>query len=425
VSTLALRAGGQRRRAMGLAEALAGALSAIAANPLRAALTMLGIVIGTAAVIATVAVGSGAREVVLAQIRSLGSNLIIILPGAQSFGGVRTGTGFTQTLTYDDATAILREVPAVALAVPGVRSTQQVVAGGVNWSTGVQGTTLDLLAAREWDLAAGRPWTPEEEAGAAKVALIGETVAASLFADADPVGAQIRIRNVPFEVIGLLARKGQATTGMDQDDVVLVPFWTARRSIVGASRANARAVGTILIKVAEGEDMAAAEEDVRALLRQRHRLAATDADDFSLRNLSEIAATRDASARTLAVLLSSVATVSLLVGGIGIMNIMLVSVTERTREIGLRLAVGARRRDILRQFLLEAVVLSLIGGLAGIALGVAAANVVAASAGWPVLIEPAAVALAVGFSALVGVAFGFYPARRAATLDPIAALRRE
>jgi putative ABC transport system permease protein len=422
VTALAL---GQRRRAMGLAEALAGALSAIAANPLRAALTMLGIVIGTAAVIATVAVGAGAREVVLAQIRSLGSNLIIVLPGAQSMGGVRTGTGFIQTLTHDDATAILREVPAVALAVPGVRSTQQVVAGAANWSTVVQGTAIEILEAREWELAAGRAWTPEEEVSAAKVALIGETAAASLFADADPIGAQIRIRNVPFEVVGLLARKGQASTGQDQDDIVMVPFWTARRSIVGASRANARAVGTILLKVHEGEDMAAAEEEVRALLRQRHRLAATDADDFSLRNLSEIAATRDASARTLAVLLSSVATVSLLVGGIGIMNIMLVSVTERTREIGLRLAVGARRRDILRQFLLEAVTLSLIGGLAGIALGAAAAHVAAASAGWPVLIEPAAVALAVGFSALVGVFFGFYPAHRAATLDPITALRRE
>jgi putative ABC transport system permease protein len=386
---------------------------------------MLGIVIGTAAVIATVAVGAGAREVVLAQIRSLGSNLIIILPGAQSTAGVRTGTGFTQTLTYDDATAILREVPTVSLAVPSVRATQQVVAGGANWSTVIQGTTIEVLAAREWELAAGRPWTAEEEAGAAKVALIGETAAASLFADADPIGAQIRIRNVPFEVVGLLARKGQAANGQDQDDMVMVPFWTARRSIIGASRANARAVGTILLKVHEGEDMAAVEEDVRALLRQRHRLAATEPDDFSLRNLSEIAATRDASARTLAVLLSSVATVSLLVGGIGIMNIMLVSVTERTREIGLRLAVGARRRDILSQFLLEAVTLSVIGGLAGIALGAGAAHLAAASAGWPVLIEPGAVALAVGFSALVGVFFGFYPARRAATLDPITALRRE
>ncbi len=423
MSTLALPL--RPRRAMGLGEAFASALSAIAANPLRAALTMLGIVIGTAAVIATVAVGAGAREIVLTQIRSLGSNLIIVLPGAQSAGGVRTGTGFTQSLTYDDATAILREIPAVSLAVPGVRTTQQVVAGGANWSTVIQGTTNDLLAAREWDIAAGRAWTPEEEAGAAKVALLGETAAASLFADGDPVGMQIRIRNVPFTVIGLLARKGQATTGQDQDDTVLIPFWTARRSIIGASRANARAVGTILLKVHEGEDMAVAEEDLRALLRQRHRLAATEPDDFSLRNLSEIAATRDASARTLALLLSSVATVSLLVGGIGIMNIMLVSVTERTREIGLRLAVGARRRDILRQFLLEAVTLSLIGGLAGIAFGVGAAHLVAASAGWPVLIEPKAILLAVGFSGLVGVFFGFYPARRAATLAPIAALRRE
>lgn len=423
MSSLAI--GRARRGSMGLGTALAGALSAIAANPLRAALTMLGIVIGTAAVIATVAVGSGAREVVLAQIRSLGSNLIIILPGAQSKGGVRTGTGFSQTLTFDDGTAILRDVPSVALAVPGVRSTQQVVAGGANWSTSVQGTTLDFLDAREWEIAAGRTWTAEEEARAAKVALIGETVAASLFGESDPIGAQIRIRNVPFEVVGLLARKGQASTGLDQDDVVLTPLWTARRSIIGASRANARAVGTILVKVHEGEDMAVVEEDVRALLRQRHRLAATEPDDFSMRNLAEIAATRDASARTLSVLLSSVATVSLLVGGIGIMNIMLVSVTERTREIGLRLAVGARRRDILLQFLLEAVTLSVIGGLAGIALGVAAAHLAASSAGWPVLIEPAAVGIAVGFSALVGIVFGFYPARRAAALDPITALRHE
>ena len=422
MSTLALE---RRTGSMGLAEALAGALSAIAANPLRAALTMLGIVIGTAAVIATVAVGSGAREVVLTQIRSLGSNLVIILPGAQSTSGVRTGTGFSQTLSYDDTIAILHEVPAVALAVPGVRSTQQVVASGMNWSTTIQGTTGDFLEAREWEIVSGRAWTAEEEARAAKVALLGETVATALFGDADPVGAQIRIRNVPFEVVGLLGRKGQASMGVDQDDVVLTPFWTARRSIVGAGRANARAVGNVLLKVHEGEDMAAAEDEVRALLRQRHRLAATEPDDFSMRNLSEIAATRDASARTLSVLLSSVATVSLLVGGIGIMNIMLVSVTERTREIGLRLAVGARRRDILRQFLLEAVTLSLIGGLAGIALGAGAAHLAAASAGWPVLIEAEAVLLAVGFSALVGIVFGFYPARRAATLDPITALRRE
>jgi len=416
---------GPTRAGMDPWEALRSALSALAANKMRAMLTALGIFIGVAAVIATVAVGAGAREQVLAQIRSLGSNLLLVVPGSVNVGGVRLGAGGRQNMTWDDARAIERDIPAVEVAAGSIRSTQQVVAGNQNWSTAVFGIDPEYLIAHDWVIEQGRAFLPEEAAGGRKVILLGATVAESLFGDENPVGREIRVRSTPFEVIGVLGRKGQSPMGSDQDDVVMMPFWTARRSVMGASRAWFRAVNVISVKVHEGEDLKATEEAIRALFRQRHRVAANEADSVQIRNLAEIAATRDASARTLSTLLAAVAAVSLLVGGIGVMNIMLVSVTERTREIGLRLAIGAKRRDILAQFLLEAVLLALLGGAAGVAAGIGVSHLMAEAAGWPVLVQWDAVALAVGVSGLTGLFFGYWPARRAARLDPIQALRSE
>ena len=413
------------RRGIDVLEALRGALSALSANLLRSILTALGIFIGVAAVIATVAVGEGARRQVLAQIQSLGANLLIVWGGSATMGGVRLGAGGRSNLSWDDAAAIAREIPEVQVAAGSIRQTFQVVAGNQNWSTTVLATEPDYFIAHEWVADGGRLFSPEEAAGGRKVVILGATVAEMLFAEEDPVGREIRIRQTPFEVIGVMARKGQNPMGQDQDDTVFVPYWTARRSVMGASRANARQVGVISVKVHEGENMAAAEEAIRALMRQRHRVAANEPDSVSIRNLSDIQATRDASARTLSTLLASVAAVSLLVGGIGVMNIMLVSVTERTREIGLRLAIGARRRDVLAQFLLEAVMLALLGGAAGVLAGIALSHILADVAGWPVLVRADAVLIAVGVSALTGLFFGFWPARRAAHLDPITALRHE
>lgn len=410
---------------MNALEAFRSALEALRANPLRSALTMLGIVIGVAAVIAMVAVGAGARSLVMKQIQSLGSNLMIVVSGSVTSGGVRMGTGARQTLTEDDAIALEREISSVMVAAPIVRGSAQVVAGNLNWSTVVLGVTPGFFVAREWDVEQGRDFNPEEVEGAGKVVLLGETVVKNLFDDQDPVGQQVRIRNVPFTVIGVLAHKGQSTQGTDQDDTVMIPMTTAKRRVLGTSQANGRAVGSMLIKIRDGEDMQEAERQIRDILRQRHRLLSNQEDDFWIRNLTEIAETRDASSKTLALLLAAVAAVSLVVGGIGIMNIMLVSVTERTREIGLRMAVGARAKDILAQFLIEATTLSSIGGAVGVALGVGAAVGIANLAGWPTLIQPMAIVIAVGFSALVGVFFGFYPARRASQLDPIEALRHE
>jgi putative ABC transport system permease protein len=404
-------------------DAFAGALDSLRANALRSALTMLGIFIGVAAVIAMVAVGSGARETVLAQIRALGANLIVVVPGNVTVGGVRLGSGARASLTQDDALALEREIDAIEAAAPTSRGQVQVVAGGVNWSSWLLGVTPSFFVARDWEIALGRGLEAEDYDRGAQVVLLGETVARTLFDEIDPIGETIRLRNVPFRVVGVLARKGQTTGGQDQDDVVVAPLRAAQQRVLGVNRANARAVGSISVRVRDGEDTAQAEEQIRALLRQRHRLTAAQEDDFLLRNLADIAATRDASSRTMSWLLAAIATVSLLVGGIGIMNIMLVSVTERTREIGLRLAVGARRRDILMQFLIEAATLSALGGVAGAALGFAAARALTRIAGWPTLVSPEAILLAVGVSAGVGIVFGYYPARRAAALDPIEALR--
>ena len=401
------------------------AVDVLRVHPLRSGLTMLGIIIGVAAVITMVAVGAGAHRLVSEQIKSLGSNLIIVFSGTTTAGGARIGAGSRPSITEEDAAALAREVPAIEVAGPTVRGGAQAVVGNQNWGTTVMGVTLDYFTAREWNLTNGRLFTSEELNGAGKVAIVGQTVVERLFDGGNPLDQAIRLRNSPVTVIGVLERKGQTTQGQDQDDVVLVPLSTAKKRILGWSGTRARSVGGILVKVRDGFDMKEAEAEMRELLRQRHRLTARDEDDFTLRNLTEIAETREASSRILALLLAAVASVSLLVGGIGIMNIMLVSVTERTREIGLRMAVGARRRDILVQFLIEAVTLALVGGLIGIGLGIGASTAIAAFAGWPTLIEIDAILLAFFFSGAVGVFFGFYPARKASRLDPIEALRYE
>jgi putative ABC transport system permease protein len=401
------------------------AVRSLRVNMMRSMLTMLGIIIGVGAVIAMVSVGAGAQARVAEQIQSLGSNLIIVLSGSSTSGGSRLGQGSQQTITMDDALAIGREVPAVQVAAPSVRGTVQVVYGNLNWSTGAQGVTPDYLEARDWPLVDGRSITPEDMDGATKVVLLGQTTATNLFADSDPLGQIIRVKGVPFTVVGTLSRKGQNSWGQDQDDIILIPLTTAKKKVLGATRSNPRAVGSISIKVRPDEDMVEAESQIRSLLRQRHRLQPMQDDDFFLRNLSEVLQTQEESSKVMTYLLAAIASVSLLVGGIGIMNIMLVSVTERTREIGLRMAVGARGRDILAQFLVEAVTLSLIGGVIGIALGLGGSSAINYFAEWPTIVAPQSIAVAFFFAAAIGIFFGFYPARKASRLDPIDALRYE
>jgi putative ABC transport system permease protein len=401
------------------------AVNALRVNKLRSMLTMLGIIIGVGAVIAMVAVGAGAQARVAEQIQSLGSNLIIVLSGSVSQGGIRLGQGTQLTISEDDAYAIQREIPAVQAAAPSSRGSGQIVYGNLNWSTAIQGVTPNYVEARDWPVVAGRGIAQEDVDGATKVVLLGQTTALNLFGDADPLGQIIRIKKVPFTVIGLLDRKGQNSWGQDQDDLAVIPLSTAKKKVLGVSLANYRSVNSISVKVRAGEEMQEAEEQIRALLRQRHRLQPQQDDDFWIRNLSEVLQTQEESSKVMTYLLAAIASVSLLVGGIGIMNIMLVSVTERTREIGLRMAIGARGRDILSQFLVEAITLSLIGGIIGIAFGLAGSRLISYFAEWRTLVSPQSIVIAFGFSALVGVFFGFYPARKAARLDPIDALRYE
>jgi putative ABC transport system permease protein len=401
------------------------ALSALAANKARTGLTMLGVIIGVAAVVTMMAVGSGAQARVEAQIQSLGSNLIIVISGSITTSGVRLGTGSQLTITEDDAKAMEREIDGVQVAAPTVRGGVQVIAANANWSTALFGVTPGFFDARDWSPALGRLLAQADVDGATKVALLGQTVAQNLFGSGDATGQVIRVNKVPLTVIGVLARKGQSTQGQDQDDVVFVPLSTAKRKVLGTSQANARAVGAILVKARQANAMKATEQDIRILLRQRHHLQPGQDDDFTLRNLSDILESQEASSRVLSLLLASIASVSLVVGGIGIMNIMLVSVTERTREIGLRRAVGARRRDILAQFLIEAVGVSLTGGLIGIILGAVGSWGIAYFAGWPAPIQARAVIPAFLFAGAVGIFFGFYPARKASLLNPIDALRYE
>ena len=404
---------------------LRSALRSLRANKMRSALTALGIIIGIAAVITMLAVGEGAKRRVAEQLKSLGSNTMLVIPGTVTSSGVRVGSGSRNTLTENDAAAIADEVPGVLAAAPALRGSGQVVNGNLNWSTALYGITPEYLVARDWPVAAGRALDEADMRASAKVAVVGQTVAQMLFGGMDPTGQTIRVKFVPFTIVGLLASKGQNYTGQDQDDVVLIPINTARGRILGQSQGRLRTVGHISIKMADGTDMKQAENLTRELLRQRHRIQAGQDDDFNIRNLSEVVKAEQAASDVLSALLAAVASVSLLVGGIGIMNIMLVSVTERTREIGIRMAVGARRRDILVQFLAEAVILSLLGALAGIALGYGGAYTLGHFSGWDIVLQPQATLLAVLFAGGIGTFFGWMPARKAARLSPIDALRYE
>ena len=401
------------------------AVDALRVNKLRSALTILGIVIGVGAVITMIAVGAGASARVADQVRSLGSNVIIAWANHATVGGARLGAGTRPTVTEDDAWAIQREVALVEAAAPISWGKVQVAYHNENWLTVMLGVTPEYLPVREWEVTAGRPIVQAEVDSAAKVALVGLTVAQQLFGSEDPVGQTVRIQRVPFRVIGVLARKGQTTWGQDQDDHILVPLTTAKGKILGRNPGSGRAVGSISLKIRAGDFMQAAEHEIRQLLRQRHRLQPDQDDDFTLRNMAEVLEVQEASSRVLTTLLAAIAGVSLLIGGIGIMNIMLVSVTERTREIGLRMAVGARARDISTQFLVEAVTLSLLGGVAGIGVGLVASYAVAHFAQWRTIIQPQAVLMAFGFAAAVGVFSGLYPARKASKIQPIEALRHE
>jgi putative ABC transport system permease protein len=401
------------------------ALRSLRAHRLRSALTMLGIIIGVAAVVVMVAVGSGARDRIAAQIRSLGANLISINPGSALMKSVRLGSGAAPRLSEDDALAIELEIPGVVVVAPQLYARAQFTVGASNWAGSIRGVTPGYFTAREWGVTAGREMTPEDNSRAAKVVLLGTTMLHKLFGETDPVSSTVRIRDVPFTVIGLLDRKGQSVWGDDQDDVALVPLTTARQQFVGISRASPRMVHNITVKFTEGvsaEDTMAA---IRDLLRQRHRLQPGQEESFLVSNLAEAADVEETATRALSLLLAAVASVSLVVGGIGIMNIMLVTVTERTREIGLRLAVGARQRDVLAQFLVEAVTLALLGGALGAIVGVAAAAAIATLVQWNVIIDLSALLLAISVAGTVGVFFGYYPARKAARLDPIVALRYE
>jgi len=396
------------------------ALRALARNKLRSFLTMLGIIIGVGAVIAMVAIGEGAKKKVQEQIASLGTNLLVILPGTVTLGGARTGFGGRQSLVPSDAKAIMDEIPIVSGASPVLRQVQQVIAGDQNWSTQTQGVAPEFQRIREWQVREGRFLSQADVDSTAKVALIGETVAYNLFGDNDPLDAIIRIKKIPFRVIGILAAKGQSGNGTDQDDVVMVPYTTMMKLVMGVTY-----IQQIIVAAVSADTTQEANNQIASLLRQRHKIRPGADDDFMIRNLSDIAEAASNSATVMAVLLGSIASVSLLVGGIGIMNIMLVSVTERTREIGIRMAVGARSRDIMLQFIVEAVVMAASGGVIGILVGIGSSNLIKYLAELPTLIRPDIIAISFLVSGTVGIFFGFYPARKAAQLDPIDALRYE
>jgi putative ABC transport system permease protein len=397
---------------------------ALLRNKLRSFLTALGIIIGVGAVIAMVAIGDGAKSMVEKSFAAMGSNLLIVMSGTTTAGGAHGGFGSMPTLTWDDLGAIQHELSAVEYAAPQMRATAQVITEEQNWTTSITGTTPEYFLIRSWPTAAGAAFSAADVDGAAKVAVLGQTVVGKLFGtSADPIGQTIRIRNVPFQVVGVLSKKGQSPNGQDFDDAVFIPSTTFVTKIQGGLKKFL--LGVIMVKATSSDATARAQRQIVALLRERHQLRRGTDDDFSIRNLSEIAAAQQEGTQTLTTLLAAIAAVSLLVGGVGIMNIMLVSVTERTREIGLRMAVGARRIDILTQFLIEALTLSSAGGLVGIATGLFVAQRLSDSFNWPLLIRPQIIAVAAGFSALVGMVFGLYPARKASRLDPIEALRYE
>jgi len=395
-------------------------LQALTRNRMRAALTVLGIVIGVAAVIATLAIGQGARDAVQRQIRGLGANVLTVRPGTVTAGGARMGMGGITTMTADDAEAIRRECPAVVAISPLVQRGTQVVYGNMNWGTNVQGVAPEYLDIRQWPVGEGTMFTDAEVRGSAKVCVIGSKVREQLFGDADPVGATIRIKDIPFRVVGVLSYKGGQGMGGDQDDVIMAPWSTIQSRLLGITH-----VQGLTVSAASEKQVEEARTQISELLRQRHRIRPGMDDDFFIYTQLDIASTAESTSKVMTTLLASVAAVSLLVGGIGIMNIMLVSVTERTREIGIRRAIGATRRDILLQFLAEAIFLSLAGGAIGVTIGIVAATVITNVARWPTQVQPGVVMLALGFASLVGVFFGFYPAKRAADLDVIESLRYE
>ena len=399
------------------------AFKALGRNKMRSGLTMLGIIIGVSAVIAMIAIGSGAKVRIQEQIVSMGSNLLIVLSGSATSGGFRWGSGSVPTLTVEDAKAIASELSAVKYSAPVLQGVTQVVSGNQNWSTITYGSTPEALLIRDWPVIKGRSLTQPDVDGAAKVCLLGQTVVDNLFGEMDPIGQVVRIKKFPFTVVGVLSGKGQTTWGQDQDDVVYVPLTTGQRLLFGQQFPGM--VRSISVQATGPDTMKLAEEQITQLLRQRHRIRANQDNDFSVRNLTEAMSAAEESAKVMSILLGAIASISLLVGGIGIMNIMLVSVTERTREIGIRMAVGARGRDILWQFLVEALVLSLIGGIIGILLGVGASKLISQMFKWPTLISINALLLSFSFAGGVGIFFGFYPARKAANLDPIEALRYE
>ncbi|MGZ3570339.1 MAG: ABC transporter permease [Thermodesulfobacteriota bacterium] len=399
------------------------ALRALRVNKMRSVLTALGIIIGVSAVIAMIAVGSGAKAQINDQIASMGSNLLIVQSGSSTSGGMRMGSGTVPTLTADDAEAILTEIPSVKYAAPTLPGVAQVIYGNQNWSTSITGTVPEMLDIRDWPVVSGRSFTQQDVNGATKVCLLGMTVMENLFGGIDPVGQIVRIKNVPFTVVGVLSYKGQSTRGQDQDDTVIVPLTTAQKRLFGMQFPGM--VRVIMVQAKGPEMMKEAESQINVLLRQRHRITGNQDNDFTVRNLSEIMAAAQQSADVMSLLLGAIASISLIVGGIGIMNIMLVSVTERTREIGIRVAVGAKSKDILLQFLIESLVLSLIGGVLGIAIGIGGTYVLSTFTQWPTLLSIRAILLAFLFAGSVGVFFGFYPARKASLLDPIEALRFE
>ena len=406
---------------MDLLSILRIAMRALSRNKMRSALTMLGIIIGVGAVIAMVGVGQGASKQVQDQISAMGSNMLFVASGTVNRGGLRLGWGQTKTLVYDDMKAIVQQAPAVKQAAPGSATTAQVVFGGDNWFTNVQGTEPQYFDIRSWPMQEGVSFTESDVNSSADVAVIGATVQQNLFGAQDPVGQTVRISNLPFKVVGVLSAKGQsAAMGQDQDDVIFVPITTLQKKLTGEPWLR-----YIVVSAVSKDATYAAQEEITALLRDRHRIRPGQDDDFMVRNLADIAQLADQSSRVMTMLLASIAGVSLIVGGIGIMNIMLVSVTERTREIGVRMAIGATEEDVQRQFLIEAVVLSLMGGAAGIFFGIGSSLIISKLLGWAVLVSPLATVAAVIFSAGVGVFFGFYPARKAARLDPIEALRFE
>ena len=388
-------------------------------NKMRTLLTMLGIVIGVGAVIVMVAVGQGAQQGIANQINALGTNLLVVTAGASNQGGVSQGAQAFNRLTVDDAEKLKREGTLFAGVTPVVMTRTQVLAGGTNWRTMINGVSQDFQTVRDWQTQSGEFFTDNDVRGMRKVAVIGQTVADNLFPGTDPVGSQIQIRNVPFDIVGVLAKKGQNAAGQDQDDIVIIPYTTAQARLSGNTR-----IWQILVSATSQQDIGAAQQEATAIMHESHKIGDGD-DDFTIRNQTEIANAAQGTTKIMTWLLASIASVSLIVGGIGIMNIMLVSVTERTREIGIRMAIGARGSDVLTQFLVESIVMSVLGGAVGLAVGVGGASLLARLTGWSTAVPIQAVALAIGFSAAVGVFFGFYPARKAAALDPIQALRYE